>query len=471
MRNFPFSFFLIQGLALLMFLGGAVSLKAQYKIGISLPQHAGQEVYLGYYYSNDQYITDTITLNRKGKGEFRGKESLPQGLYMIITPGMKFFDFIVGDDQSFSLQNDTNDLILNFKCKGSKENEILDTYQKYFFNYKKEVQELERKAQLHPDSFNHYSMVFEGIHDELDSFKLKLATNNPGTLAAALLRAMTDPILPDSLKVIMTALQNKGQQLYYLHMRDHYFDHIDFSDSRLLYSSILVNRIDNYLQNILMDYTDTIIDKVTDLIELSRPYPETFRFVLEYLAMSLATDGKYTNEEAFVAVCERYYLSGIANWTTSEFLASLNTKIDLLKNTLLGKNPPRIELLDTSGADIHLDSLSGYSLLMVFWDPECEHCVEYVGQIQKVTSQAPPQLLTVLAILTNSENQESWKKYINQNPDLWIHGRDKHQKDEFIDSYNLYMTPRVFLLDDKRQIIGKDLSPYQLNDYIQSLFR
>ena len=40
----------------------------------------------------------------------------------------------------------------------------------------------------------------------------------------------------------------------------------------------------------------------------------------------------------------------------------------------------------------------------------------------------------------------------------WINVYDPSNKNDFVDTYNLYTTPRVFLLDKTKKIIRKDIA-------------
>ena len=83
-----------------------------YEIKISV-KSKNDTVVLGYYAakSDRMYSSGTCTLDRVGRGVFRGDEKLPKGLYFFASNGRKLLDFIVGDEQTFEIQIDTTDFI------------------------------------------------------------------------------------------------------------------------------------------------------------------------------------------------------------------------------------------------------------------------------------------------------------------------------------------------------------------------
>ena len=78
--------------------------------------------YLGNYFGDKQYIRDTARINSKSECTFKGKEDLPKGIYLIVTPDKKkYFEIIVNNEQSFSIETDTSNFAQTVKFKGSEE--------------------------------------------------------------------------------------------------------------------------------------------------------------------------------------------------------------------------------------------------------------------------------------------------------------------------------------------------------------
>ena len=104
--------------------------KGGYEIGISIPGLADSTVYLAYHLGDKQYIQDTIKLDKSGHGTDAGKETLPQGIYMIVLPGRKYFELLVSSNQRFSVSCTYNDYFNTLKFTGSDENSAFVDYQK-----------------------------------------------------------------------------------------------------------------------------------------------------------------------------------------------------------------------------------------------------------------------------------------------------------------------------------------------------
>jgi hypothetical protein len=73
----------VVGSLLFILLFGTCSF-AQYDIKGKITGLSKSEVYLAHYFGyNQQVIKDTVMANESGEFQFKGKESLPKGLYLI----------------------------------------------------------------------------------------------------------------------------------------------------------------------------------------------------------------------------------------------------------------------------------------------------------------------------------------------------------------------------------------------------
>ena len=86
-----------------------------YRIKIHVQGLKDSVCYMGNYYGQYQYVKDTARANADGELVFEGTENLPGGIYFIVLPKKEFFDFIVNNEQVFSLETDTADFVKNMK--------------------------------------------------------------------------------------------------------------------------------------------------------------------------------------------------------------------------------------------------------------------------------------------------------------------------------------------------------------------
>lgn len=67
---------------------------------------------------------------------------------------------------------------------------------------------------------------------------------------------------------------------------------------------------------------------------------------------------------------------------------------------------------------------------------------------------------------------EKWKEVIEKNGfDDWIHVHDPERKTRFRSTYDIYSTPVLYLLDDKKIIVGKRMDHSNIAEVIEFVER
>jgi protein-disulfide isomerase len=117
--------------------------------------------------------------------------------------------------------------------------------------------------------------------------------------------------------------------------------------------------------------------------------------------------------------------------------------------------------------------------LVAFWDPHCGHCKEQIPRIDSMYKSKWKALgLKVYSVYVYDDNVPDWKKFINEKELFdWTHvyqtkaARDleiKNNQAGFRQLYDARVTPTIYLLDDKKRIIAKQLSLEQFDDVISA---
>ena len=107
-------------------------------------------------------------------------------------------------------------------------------------------------------------------------------------------------------------------------------------------------------------------------------------------------------------------------------------------------------------------------ILLLFYDPDCDNCnnlISFLSENPVINRNIGNKQLSVLAI-DPGNNKESWKKTESKFPDSWTVGLndgDIEEEDIFI----LRALPSIYLLDRNKKIIGKDIRPQRIVDFLK----
>jgi hypothetical protein len=122
-------------------------LKSGYEIEITIRGLKDSTVFLAYHLGDKQYIKDTIKLDNAGHGKVIGQEALPQGIYMIVLPGRKYFEMLISKDQRFSINCAYNDYFNTLKFTGSAENTAFVEYQNKLMKMQQQAGSIAKRIQ------------------------------------------------------------------------------------------------------------------------------------------------------------------------------------------------------------------------------------------------------------------------------------------------------------------------------------
>jgi thiol-disulfide isomerase/thioredoxin len=165
----------------------------------------------------------------------------------------------------------------------------------------------------------------------------------------------------------------------------------------------------------------------------------------------------------------------------------------------IGEIAPKLILKDTSDTKwVNLHELKAEYTILYFWDPECGHCKTITPKLAKLYKEKmKARNVEVYSVgKAIGKDFESWKKFIRDNKldfinvavteNLYKIAKEKPEslvpiypgeqgKPTTLESlnyqatYDIYSTPKVFILDKDKKIIAKSLSMSQIEDLLDNL--
>lgn len=421
---------------------------------------------LAYYYGDKKYIRDTVKIDSKGNCVFKSDTAIAGGVYLAVMPNKNYFEFIIsGAEHSFSLETDTANFIEKMKVNGSAENTVFYDYQLFIGKRYKEASELRdrlKKLKNNKDSTEIINKQLKIINEEVTSYKDNLIKNNPTLFYGKILKAMGDPEIPTS-----PILPNgRPDSLFpYRYYKAHYWDNINFSDDRFLRTPVFHNKLVQYFDRLIVKHPDSINIAIDYVITKARSNKEVFKYCLVHLLNEYANSKIMGMDAVYVHIAEKYYGGGEAYWVDQTLLYKIIDRAKTLKPLLIGKIAPNLMLKDSAGVYKSLYSVKSPYTLLVFWDPDCGHCKKAMPFIIDAYNKYKTKGFEVYAICTETE-RDKWLKYIKENNLQWINVADIELQNDFRTVYDISSTPKLFLLNDKKEIIAKQMGGEQLNDIL-----
>jgi peroxiredoxin len=443
--------------------------KEAYRYTVRIKELKDTVCYLAYHMGDKQYVADTARVDSKGEMFFTGSETLDPGIYMIVLPNRKYFEFLLTETK-MTIETDTTSMNEHLKITGSKDNEVFLQYINYVGVKGKKINELvaqykEANAKKNTAEAQRLSAEVKKEEDALADYRRKTAAEHKGTFISTLLLALTDPIRPEPPKA-SNGRPDSAWKFY--DSRAHYFDNIDFSDARLIRTPILLAKVKNYLDNMTVVDPDSINKSADLILDKAEVNKEVFRYLLWYISNTYETSKYMGMDAVFVHVSKRYYLAGKATWLDSATLKKISDRVKVLDPLLIGKQAPRLVVRDTLSHPVSLyDVASKHKYtVVIFYDPNCGHCQKEVPEIHEhFYKEYKPKGVEVMAVCAE-RNSKDWRNFVRKHKLSFINAFDADTVVDFRNWWDVYSFPVIYIIDQEKKIVAKRVGSAELGKFI-----
>ena len=454
-------------------------------------------VFLVKYYGKGLFYADTAEI-KGGLVEFDAARQIP-GIFALLLPQQKYFEFIY-NNEDVQLETTGPDFVNAMKVKKSEENKVFIDYLK-FLNVKRaeanKISDERAKLKKEDPAFKELTVKMDAISKEVLAYQTNLIAVNASKFVSKVVKMGMEITIPDAPK------DANGKQIdslfAYHYYRDHYFDNIDLNDGRVVNTPLFHTKLETYFgKTMMVQHWDSIIKYAFILCDRIDPKTKTFEYCVSWITSTYEKSNIMGMDKVFVMMGDRYYCTtnpqgkSPAHWVPEEKLKALCEKVNVQKNLVMGAKPPNISLRDTSDVKwIDVYGLKSDYTILYFWDPECGHCKKTTPKLQELyVKKFKDRNIEVYAISKAiGEDFGKWKKFIIENKLTFINvgvteslfkaamedARQFVPKYTNIESLNyqttfdIFSTPRVFVLDKDKKIIAKQLSISQLEDLLDKL--
>lgn len=458
----------------------------------NIKQLAGKKVELLDLHVGKTSVIGSTTISSYGNFQFNLKRDLPVGFYKLKFDERKFIDIIFNHEniQFYANLPRGKDLVFipleSIRILSSEENRIYYDYLKSITriqnksNHLKKLKKLyqsdqqlksnitghDTKAALQTSSFyNQIEEELKNLENQMLARIDRLISSNPGTYAVKIIKTLQLPQVNKKLSILD---QNK-------YLKDHFFDNVDFDDKTLLNSSVLPMKISKYF-DLYKNYglnaeqqEEEFIKASNVIISIVKNNEIVFNFVLDAIFDKFE---KSVFENLLTYLTENYDLKG--SCANNEGLSSLNKtedlklKIERIRSLAISKPAPDVLIQENNKykklADIKVDCT-----LILFWESTCPHCVRLLPRLKEVYDQYREKGFEVLAISID-EDKDLWDDVLENGHYGWINSLELKGRDsKTAKDYNIWSTPKMYLLDKEKKIKAKPRTIEELESLILTI--
>jgi thiol-disulfide isomerase/thioredoxin len=274
-------------------------------------------------------------------------------------------------------------------------------------------------------------------------------------------------------------INGKPDSTYPYHfVKDHFWDNVDFNDDRLLRTPFFEFKLDDYFKYYVSPEPDSVIKEVKYILLYARTGKEMYPYLLTKFTNKYLNPEYMGQDKVFLYLFENFYSKGDTTFLNTASRKMIFDRAYSMMANQIGNPAPLLDLTDTSGKVVPMYNLQGTFTVILFWDPTCGHCKEEIPRIDSMYKAKWKSLgIKVYSVNVAEKMITEWKKFIAEkqlSPD-WIQAYQTREVREteqaagqpnFRQLYDVTKTPTVYLLDDQKRIIAKQLSLEQFDDLI-----
>lgn len=477
-----------------------------YEIKINIKNFPDSVAYLAKHMFGKQYIVDTCKTAYKGTIVFKGKKELEKGMYFLASldkegKTLHRFDFIIDDSFKFSITSDMKDLQYHLKCVGSKENEDFFDYARFFVNKNKEFGELapKTKGMSKADSTKFMQDKAKVFTEDVLKFEDDFFKKNEGTFLGIWLNLRKEKEVktyPANLKTLNDSIMYRFN--YY---KSHYWDGVNFKDGRIIRNQFFDVRLKKFFDQVVNQLgPDTVANEIDKILSQCEPGTELFNFLFVHFMVEYENPKLVGFDKVFVMLVDKYIRTGKSGQIYDEKTkVKIIEKADIIKPLLIGSVAPDLFMIDTTNAKevrkmgfdtantsesitklyyknmdklaplyTTLSSVKAKYIILIFWDVDCGHCQTEIPKLLETYHELRKTVDVKVYSVYTVDEFDKWRKYIIDKKLDFINIYDPIHINNIKTKYDIFSTPKVYLLDKDKIIKSKHMPVEKISEIIKS---
>ncbi len=239
----------------------------------------------------------------------------------------------------------------------------------------------------------------------------------------------------------------------------------------MIYTPIYDARLEEYFSKLVLPWTDSVEKEADVLLKKTKGTKDMFHYTLWWLTRYVENSKVMGMDEVFVYLVENYYMKGDAFWLKSDELTKYIDRAQKIAPNVLGNVAPELKMPNVVTQKIeNMHNVKAKYTMILFYSPTCGHCQHEMPSIDSLYKEVLKDKGVKIYTVATEGDQKSITDFIKKyNMGDWINTWDSDHTSDYHNKFDVYSTPTIYLLDEKKIIKGKRLDHSNLAGLIEMI--
>lgn len=176
------------------------------------------------------------------------------------------------------------------------------------------------------------------------------------------------------------------------------------------------------------------------------------------------------NEDAYRSLL---HVALLSEKLTKEEKLPYQSQLVMAEMNNVGSPVADFEITVRGGEKSKLSEVHTTVTILYFYNPGCPDCYIERSRLQQartISYLVRAGGVKVVAVMPSDDKVE-WEKHQSQIPAEWVNGYDAENKVKTDGLYDLRRMPRMYLLDDKKQVLLKNTTANEIEEFLSAIMQ
>jgi len=444
----------------------AIISNSQVSINLEITNNKYKQAYLCSVYGSKLNVeVKSVFVNNTVSFSFLPKV---KGIYKIVFKDNSQLNVVVDNDKEIVLKAEYPKIAENIQVLNGDENKLFYS----FVNYRtKQINALNVLIEKNNSTKNNKQIseklgFFKGVFTyKIQKYADSLIAIDTTAFVAKAIKAM---LIPD-LNLYTIKHPNASKYRYDIEfLMLHFFDNIDFNETKLINTDIVYKIIKTYIEKIVLprnivgfnNANKFILEKVSNNLQFKKYVISELLNIYENTQMQEIYLNLYTN-----------YVEKDTSIISKEQYTEVTKKVKIIRSLKRGSKIKDFKVIDTKGNESNILSLNSNFNILLFYKSDTKNIKSTIKQLNYINTKYKQKGINIIAISLDNDI-EKWRKFITKNSFTYDNFIIKKGQEKIVNNnFNTWALPSIYIININGIVAAKPINVDYVKKECEKVFK